>query len=384
MKLNKITNMEAENVLQEYEHIINKIQYLNKILSNEKNLSDIIYEELEEIKNEFCDERKTKINKEEKDLIEEDLIKNESLVVTISYRGYIKAQLLSEYQIQKRGGKGKTSIIIKEQDFIQKLLIAKTHDTLLCFSSLGKIFWIKVYQIPLSNRLAKGKPIINMLPLKENEKINEILPIQNFTSDKSIFMATKFGIVKRVSTEYFRKPRTTGMIAIKLIKNDKLIGVSLIKKEDEVMLFTNQGKAIRFTSNDVRETGRNTIGVKGISLNDAQEVISLIVLEKIGKIFTATSFGYGKSTRISEYSRIKRGGKGVINIQTSERNGEVVGVLQISSKKEELMLISNKGTLIRIPIEGIPVIGRNTQGVKLFNLSSLEKLVSITSIKNIE
>merc|ERR1711976_918491 len=195
------------------------------------------------------------------------------------------------YQTQKRGGKGKTATIIKEKDFIKKLLIANTHDTLLCFSSLGKIFWIKVYQIPLSNRLSKGKPIVNLLPLKTGEKINEILPIQNFTPDKSIFMATEFGIVKRINAENFKKPRTTGIIAIKLIKNDKLIGVSLINKEDEVMLFTNQGKSIRFTSNDVRQMGRNTIGVKGISLSDSQEVISLIVLEKIGKIFTATSFG---------------------------------------------------------------------------------------------
>ena len=384
MKLNKLTNLESQKLLGEYDETKEKIQYLSEILSSNSKLTEIIYRELEEIKHEFKDERKTKINKAAKDLIEEDLIKNESLVVTLSYRGYIKTQLLSEYQIQKRGGKGKTATTIREQDFIQKLLVVKTHDTLLCFSSIGKIFWIKVYQIPLSNRLSKGKPIINLLPLKDGEKINEILPIQNFTSDKSIFMATKLGIVKRISAENFKKPRSTGIIAIKLMEGDQLIGVSLIKKEEEVMLFTNQGKAIRFTSNDVREMGRNTIGVKGITLNKSQRVISLIVLEKSGKIFTATSFGYGKSTKISEYSKIKRAGKGVINIQTSDRNGEVVGVLQISSNKEELMLISNKGTLIRIPIKGIPLIGRNTQGVKLFNLTDLEKLVSITSIKNIE
>ena len=383
MKLNKLTNLEKSNIFLEYKELIKKIKYLIEILSNNNKLTEIIYNELKYINISFSDARKTKINSETKDLIEEDLIKNESLVVTLSYRGYIKTQLLSEYQSQKRGGKGKTATIIKETDFIEKLLVVKTHDTLLCFSSLGKIFWIKVYQISLSNRLAKGKPIINLLPLKINEKINEILPIQILTPDKSIFMATKQGIVKRVNTEKFKKPRSTGIIAIKLMLNDKLIGVSLINNQDEVMLFTNKGKSIRFASNDVRIMGRNAIGVKGITLNNNQQVISLIVINKVSKIFTTTSFGYGKCTKIKEYSKIKRAGKGVINIQTSNRNGDVVGVLQISSDKEELMLISNKGTLIRIPVKEIPVIGRNTQGVKLFNLTSLEKLVSITSIKNI-
>ena len=383
LKLHRLTGLEQEKIIEEFKDLIDKIKGYLDILANKSKLMQVIREELIAIKNEFGDERRTKIISTQQDLSEEDLIVEEDMVVTLSNSGYVKAQPLSLYKSQRRGGRGKVATKVKEEDFVTKLIIASTHDTLLCFSNLGKAYWLKVYQLPIANRIAKGRPIVNLLPLQENEQINAILPIKNYEDDKTIFMTTAKGIVKRVALTDFSRPRTNGIRAIELEDNDKLIGVAITDGDNDILLSTNTGKAIRFACNNVRCMGRVAKGVRGIKLQEGQEVISLIILNSEGTILTATANGYGKRTLAKEFTTINRGGQGVISIQTTERNGNIIGALQVFAN-DELMLISDQGTLVRIRVEDISVIGRNTQGVRLINLAENEHLVGIQRIEEIE
>ena len=346
--------------------------------------SEIIKEELIEIRDGFNTPRMTQIEALSVDMTIEDLITSEEMVVTLSQNGYAKSQPLTSYQAQRRGGKGKSATAVKDEDFITKLLIANTHDTLLCFSSIGKVYWLKVHKLPVGSRISKGKPIVNLLPLSEEEKITTILPIRQFEEDKCVFMATDNGTVKRVALSDFSRPRTSGIIAIELVPGDSLIGAEITNSEnEEVIISTNTGKSIRFKCSDVRCMGRGAKGVRGIKLKSGQKVISLIVLEEDGAILTATTNGYGKRTPDLEFSTIGRGGQGVIAIQTEGRNGEVIGALQVFPQ-DELMLISDQGTLVRIRVEEISVVGRNTKGVRLINLAENEHLVGIQKIQDIK
>jgi DNA gyrase subunit A len=302
------------------------------------------------------------------------------MVVTLSHEGYAKTQPVSDYQAQNRGGKGKTASKVKDEDFIEKLVIASTHDTILCFSNYGKVYWLKTYHIPVASRTARGRPIVNILPLQPDEKINAILPVREFAEDKYVFLSTSNGTVKKVSLEQFSRPRSNGIIAVELVDGDKLIGAALTDGSQDVLLFSDAGKAIRFKEIDVRPTGRTARGVRGIKLQKDQKVISLVIANDHGAILTATENGYGKRTAMDEYRLIGRGGQGVISIQISERNGKVVGAIQVKDE-DEIMLISDGGMLVRIPAEQISVIGRNTQGVRLVNLSNEEKLIGVERVE---
>ena len=382
LRLHRLTGLEQDKIIAEFKEIIVLIEKYLAILANEHLLMQVIRTELTEIKQEFGDNRRTQIVSDQQDLSLEDLITEENMVVTLSNSGYAKAQPLSSYQAQHRGGKGKMATAIKDEDFIVKLIVASTHDTLLCFSSLGKVYWLKVHQLPVAARTAKGRPIVNLLPLQEGEQISAILPIREYTENKAIFMATANGTVKQVALTEFQRQRSSGLIAIILDEGDQLIGVDITESNQEVLLSTTSGKAIRFACADVRTMGRATRGVRGIRLHGDHKVKSLVVLKPSGTILTATENGYGKRTLTEEFSTINRGGQGVISIQTSERNGNVIGALQVFAG-DELMLISDRGTLVRIRIDEISTVGRNTQGVRLINLSADEKLVGIQRIEDI-
>jgi DNA gyrase subunit A len=302
----------------------------------------------------------------------------------LSHEGYAKIQPVDMYQAQHRGGKGKSATAIKEEDFIEHLLLANTHDTILCFSDRGKVYWLKVYQLPQASRIARGKPIVNLLPLAEGERISAILPVREYVEDHYVFMATTQGTVKKVSLTEFSRPRSSGIIALELSEGDRLIGVSLTNGSQEVMLFTNTGKVIRFPENKVRPMGRTARGVRGVKLNEGQKLISLIVISAHhGDILTATERGYGKRTPVDEYRVTGRGGQGVIAIQVNERNGQVIGAIQANTE-DEVMLISNKGTLVRVPVAEISLIGRNTQGVRLIQLSNEELLVRLERVATLQ
>ncbi|MAS81539.1 MAG: hypothetical protein CMF45_02475 [Legionellales bacterium] len=310
----------------------------------------------------------------------EDLIIEEDVVVTLSHAGYAKSQPIDTYRSQKRGGRGKSATSIKNEDFIDKLFIASTHDTILCFSNRGKVYWLKVYDLPQASRTARGKPIINLLPLQDSEQINAILPIREYEENKFIFMATANGTVKKTSLTEFSRVRANGKRAIDLDDGNKLIGVEITDGQHDIMLFNDIGKVVRFPETHVRATGRTAKGVRGIRLSGDQNVISLIIVKnKEGTILTATENGYGKRTLIDDYPQKSRGGKGVISIQVSERNGNVVGAVSVDND-DEIMLISDQGTLIRTPVKDISVFGRNTQGVRLVNLNDTEHLVSLERI----
>jgi DNA gyrase subunit A len=311
-------------------------------------------------------------------------VPEEDVVVTLSHEGYAKIQPVAIYQAQHRGGKGKSATNIKEEDFIEHLLLASTHDNILCFSNAGKVYWLKVYQLPQASRNARGKPIINLLPLSEGERISAFLPVREYREDQYVFMATANGTVKKVALTEFSRPRSSGIIALELAENDRLVGVSLSDGNHEVMLFTNAGKVIRFAEKSVRHMGRTARGVRGVKLQEGQRVISLVVVvETQGDILTATAHGYGKRTSIEEYRATGRGGQGVISIQVNERNGEVIGAIQVNTE-DEVMLISDKGTLVRMPVSEISLIGRNTQGVRLIQLTNDELLVSLERIATLQ
>ena len=314
------------------------------------------------------------------DLTLEDLITEEDVVVTLSHAGYAKAQTLDVYQAQRRGGKGKTATSTKDEDFVDQLFVANTHDTILCFSSRGRVYWMKVYELPQAGRNARGKPIINLLPLEKDERINAVLPIREYSEDKYIFMATSSGTVKKTPLVNFSRQRASGIIAVDLRDDDQLIGVAVTDGNQDIMLFTSASKAIRFNESQVRPMGRTACGVRGVRLAEGQQVISLMIAEPDKTVLTVTENGYGKRTATTDYPCKGRGGLGVISIQTSERNGKVIGAVQVTDQ-DEFMMISDAGTLIRTSVEEVRVMGRNTQGVRLIRLAKDEKLVEIERIE---
>ncbi|UCX04780.1 DNA gyrase subunit A [Shewanella glacialimarina] len=403
LRLHRLTGLEHDKILAEYEELLIVIAALLLILSSPERLMEVIKEELEEILEQYGDERRTIINANEIDMSLEDLINEEDVVVTLSHLGYAKYQPLSDYQAQRRGGKGKAATKVKDEDFVEKLLVANTHDTILCFSDFGKMYWLKVYQLPLASRTARGRPIINLLPLSEGEHITAILPVREYADDKYIIMATAHGTVKKTALTAYSNPRANGIIAVNLKEGDQLIGVDITEGSDDIMLFSNTGKVVRFnekardsetgevkidaeTGEEVialRPMGRTATGVRGIKLEDGQRVVSLIVPKGDGAILTVTENGYGKRTELSEYPAKSRGTKGVVSIKVSDRNGAVVGAVQVGAF-DEIMLISDKGTLVRTPAEGVSVIGRNTQGVTIIRTAEDEKVVGLQRIEEIQ
>ncbi|MBK6959666.1 MAG: DNA gyrase subunit A [Nitrosomonas sp.] len=380
LRLQRLTGLEQEKIVEEYKEVIEKIiDYLNT-LANPERITSIITEELDAIKEQFGDKRRSEIIIDTHDMSMEDLITPADVVVTLSHSGYIKSQLLDEYRAQKRGGRGKLATSTKEDDFIDKLFIANTHDYILCFSSLGRVYWIKVYEVPQGGRLSRGKPIINLVQLEEGEKINAILPVKAFDETRYIFMATSFGTVKKTPLSEFSRPRNNGIIAIGLDEGDYLIGVELTEGKHDVMLFSDNGKAMRFSENDVRPVGRTARGVRGMKLGAGQKVISLLVAENEElTVLTATENGYGKRTPISEYTRHNRGTQGMIAIKTSERNGKVV-TAKLVKPDDEIMLITSGGVLIRTRVNEVREMSRATQGVTLINLDAGEKLAGLERV----
>ncbi|PID48632.1 MAG: DNA gyrase subunit A [Proteobacteria bacterium] len=379
LRLHRLTGLEKDKILAEYRELLVKIEDLLDILSSAERLMQVIRDELLDLRDAFNDKRRTEINVAGEDLSLEDLIADEEVVVTLSHTGYAKAQPLDTYRAQRRGGRGRAATSMKEEDFIEKLFVASTHDTILCFSSRGRMYWLKVYQLPMSGPNSRGRPIINLLPLEEGERINAILPIREYTEGYYVFMATSNGTVKKTPLQDFSRPRAAGIIAVDLREDDYLVDVALTNGDNEVMLLSTAGKAIRFHENDVRAMGRTAAGVRGIKLEEGHQVNSLIILSE-GEILTATENGYGKRTRVDEFSTQGRGGIGVIAIQTSERNGKAVGAVQVK-EDNQVMLITNGGTLVRTPVKDISIVGRNTQGVTLIRLASGEHLVQVVPIQ---
>ena len=375
LRLQKLTGLEKEKILKEYSDLLKTITDLLDILSRPQRLMKVIRDELKDIQDRYGDERRTEIVQTQRDLNMEDLITEEDVVVTLSHAGYAKSQPINTYRSQRRGGRGKAATSVKDQDFIDS-----THDTLLCFSSRGKVYWLKVYELPQASRIARGKPIINLLPLDQGEQINAVLPIRDYSEDMFVFMATANGTVKKTSLIEFSRPRPSGIRAIELVGGNKLIGAELTDGKRDIMLFSDAGKVVRFSESHVRSMGRTAKGVRGIRLSKGQKAISLIIVDNQDiTVLTATQNGYGKRTNIKDYPQKSRGGVGVISIQVTKRNGPVVSAVTVEND-DEIMLISDQGTLIRTPVKDISVFGRNTQGVRLVNLSELEHLVSIERI----
>ena len=379
MRLQKLTGLEQEKIVSEYEEILERIIDLLDVLSRPQRLMEVIRVELEEIREQYGDERRTEINEDRLNLTMEDLITEQDVVVTLSHAGYAKTQPPDVYRLQRRGGRGKSATSVKNEDFIDKLFIASTHDTLLCFSSLGRLYWLKVYELPQASRLAKGKPIVNLLPLSEGERINAILPIREFGEDLYVFMATANGTVKKTSLKSFSRARPSGIRAIELTGGNQLVNVELTDGEHEVMLFSDAGKVVRFRESDVRPMGRTARGVRGIKLGPDDKVISLIIVKEGMAVLTATENGFGKRTSLEDYRLTSRGVQGVISIQTNERNGRVIGALMVD-EDDEIMLISDQGTLIRMPVSDVSVVGRATMGVTLVNLNDGETLAGLERI----
>ncbi len=382
LRLQKLTGLEQEKIIQEYSDILERIRDLLAILSSSDQLMAVIRRELAEIREQFADPRRTEILSDRLDLTLEDLITEEDVVVTLSHAGYAKAQPLSVYQAQRRGGKGKAAATTREEDFIEKLFVASTHDTILCFSSRGKVYWLKVYELPQAGRVARGRPMVNLLPLESDERINAILPVREYRDDQFVLMVSSSGVVKKTPLEAFSRPRSTGIIAVDLREDDRLVGVALTDGTQDIMLFTDAGKAVRFNEDHVRPMGRTACGVRGIRLGQGQRVISLIVAKE-GTVLTATANGFGKRSRVDEYPVHGRGGQGVISIQTTERNGLVVGAVLVEDS-DEIMLITDGGTLVRTRASDVSVLGRNTQGVTLIRLSGNERLIGLERVDALE
>jgi DNA gyrase subunit A len=383
LRLHKLTGLEHDKILAEYKDLLEIIAELLHILGSPDRLMEVIREELEAVRDEFGDARRTEITAASHDIDIEDLIEQEDVVVTLSREGYVKYQKLSDYEAQKRGGKGKSATKMKDEDFIEKLLVANTHDHILCFSTRGRLYWLKVYQLPLASRNARGRPIVNILPLEDGERITAILPIKEFVEGKYVFMATANGTVKKTELTQYSRPRANGIIAVNLNDGNELIGVDLTDGDSEIMLFSDAGKVVRFHEEQVRPMGRTATGVRGIRLEDEQRVVSLIVPTGEGAVLTATANGYGKRTIISEYPAKSRATKGVVSIKVSERNGPVVGAVQVN-EEDEIMLISDQGTLVRTRATEVSTVGRNTQGVTLIRTASDEHVVGLQRIDEIE
>jgi len=385
LRLHKLTGLEHEKILTEYQSLLELIAELLFILANPERLMEVIRDELVEIKEQYGDERRTEINAAAHDISLEDLINEENVVVTLSHEGYVKYQALTDYEAQRRGGKGKSATKMKDEDFIERLLVANTHDTILCFSTAGRLYWLKVYQLPLASRAARGKPIVNLLPLEADERITAILPVRDYEDDKYIFMATAFGTVKKTPLTAYSRQRASGIIAVNLNEGDSLIGVDITDGSNEIMLFTDAGKVVRFKEAEetavvdengnpvldeegkpeirfkgVRPMGRTATGVRGIKMPDDQRVVSLIVPKNDGAILTVTENGYGKRTQLEDYPSKSRATQGVVSIKVSERNGAVVGAVQVDDN-DEIMIISNRGTLVRTRVNEVSTVMRKTQ-----------------------
>ncbi|MDB6046365.1 MAG: gyrase subunit, partial [Gammaproteobacteria bacterium] len=382
MRLNRLTGLEQDRIIDEYKELLEGIRDLDDILARPERLTQVVRDELLEIREAYGDARRTEINRDHLDLSTEDLIEPQDVVVTLSHAGYAKSQPLTEYQTQRRGGRGKTATTVKDEDFIEKLFVANTHDTVLCFSNRGKVYWLKVYTLPQAGRGSRGKPMVNLLPLEEGEKINALLPVKQYDEQHFVFMATSQGTVKKTPLTAFSRPRSNGIIAVDLADNDRLVGVAITDGQREIILVSSGGKAIRFREDEVRPMGREAAGVRGIKLGDAQELIALIVVGD-GHVLTASATGYGKLTPLDDFPSHGRGGQGVIALQTSDRNGTTVAALQVVTG-QEIMLISSTGTLVRTGVGEISVLGRNTQGVRLIRLAEGERLVGIERVESLD
>jgi len=383
LRLHRLTGLEQEKLISDYADLIKQIGEYLEILGNTERLMTVIREELEAIREEYNDERRTEITASSHDLTVEDLITEEDRVVTISKGGYAKSQPLTDYQAQRRGGMGKAAASVKEEDFVEHLLVASSHDTLLCFTSAGKVFWLKVYQIPLASRTSRGKPIVNILPLDEGESITSMLPLREYEEGKFIFMATTSGTVKKVPLQAFSRQRSVGLIAIELAEGDVLVKTAITDGTQDVMLYSSSGKVVRFKESDVRAMGRTARGVRGIRLEGNHHMVDMIIPQPEGQILAVSENGYGKRTVVEEFPVKGRGGKGVIGIQASTRNGAIIGAVQVFAG-DEIMLISDKGTLVRTRSEEISSQGRATQGVRLIKLKVGESLVGVARVEEPE
>jgi len=383
LRLNRLTGLEQEKLINDYQELLRQISDHLDILGSETRLFTVVREELAQVRENYGDERKTEITTSQLDLSMEDLITEEDRVVTISRSGYAKSQPLTDYQAQRRGGMGKAAASVKDEDVVEHLLIASSHDTLLCFTSTGKVFWLRVFNIPLASRISRGKPIVNILPLEEGEHITSLLPVKEYAAGHFVFMATAMGTVKRTSLTSFSRQRSVGLRAIELDEGDTLIGTAETDGQRDIMLFSSSGKTIRFRETDVREMGRTARGVRGIRLQEAQQMIALIIPKDGKQVLTVSENGYGKRTNSEEFPLYGRGGQGVIGMQTSERNGKLVGAVQVSDG-DEIMLISDRGTLVRTRVDEVSVLSRNTQGVRLIKLKPEERLVGLERIEEPE
>ncbi|GMM84799.1 DNA gyrase subunit A [Pseudoalteromonas sp. MTN2-4] len=403
LRLHKLTGLEHEKILGEYQELLDLIAELLYILSSPERLMEVIRDELVEIKEQYGDERRTEISAAAHDISLEDLINEEDVVVTLSHEGYVKYQPLSDYEAQRRGGKGKAATKMKDEDFIERLLVANTHDTILCFSTAGRMYWLKVYQLPLASRQARGKPIVNLLPLEAHERITTILPVREYEDDKYVLMATANGTVKKTPLTAYSRQRASGIIAINLNEGDNLIGADITDGSNDIMLFTDHGKVVRFNEKlrdsetgevkidpetgeemlALRPMGRTATGVRGIKMPEGVKVVSLIVPKNDGAILTVTENGYGKRTPLEDYPAKSRATQGVVSIKVSERNGNVVGAVQVEDN-HEIMIISNRGTLVRTRVNEVSTVGRNTQGVILIRTIDEEQVVGLQRIEEIE
>ncbi|KRP19373.1 MAG: DNA gyrase subunit A [SAR92 bacterium BACL16 MAG-120619-bin48] len=379
LRLHRLTGMEHDKIIEEFALKLEEIAEYQDILADLTRLMGVIREELEAVITEFGDVRRTEIIESQHDLTVEDLITEEDRVVTISHGGYAKTQPLSDYQAQRRGGMGKSATAVKDEDFVEHLLVASTHATILCFTNLGKVYWLKVYQIPVAGRNSRGRPVVNLLPLDEGERISSILPVEDYSADKFVIMATANGTVKKTSLDQYSRPRSVGLRAVDLADGDHLVGTAIIDGSKDIMLFSSEGKAVRFSETDVRAMGRVSTGVRGMRLSQEHKVISMVVPEEDGFLLTVCENGYGKRTKVTEFPTKGRGGKGMIAIQASDRNGPLVGATQLFSG-DEIMLISDQGTMVRTRGDEVSVVGRNTQGVRIIRLKDSENLVSLARI----
>jgi DNA gyrase subunit A len=380
LRLHRLTGLEHEKLLNEYQEKLREIADYLDILGDPERLKLVIREELEELVTEYGDERRTQIIASQHDLTVEDLITEEDRVVTISHSGYAKTQPLSDYQAQRRGGTGKSATAVKDEDFVEHLLIASTHATILCFSNMGKVYWLKVYQIPLAGRNSRGRPMVNLLPLEEGERVTSILPVEEYAQGHYIFMATANGTVKKTALTDFARQRSVGLRALQLEEGDVLVGTAVTQGDCDVMLFSSEGKTVRFKETDVRAMGRTARGVRGIRLGQGHRMISLIIPQDQGRVLTVSEKGYGKRTLVEDFPTKGRGGKGLIAMSTSARNGRMVGAVQVF-EGDELMLISNQGTLVRTRADEVSILGRNTQGVRVIRTRDGEHLVGVQRIE---